>query len=167
MRTFAIALLATTCLFLGACGGDSGGGGGSPEGTYVMDMESMKPEVEKMVGPMFDAAMKMLEMLPEDQRAAKKKELNAKKDEAMAEAMKNMNFSAVLNSDGTFHVKEGDAVKAKGTWKLDGETMTFTTTEEDGKKKDNPEALAGTFKNGTIRFKPEKDMPFDLVFKKQ
>ncbi len=167
MRTFAIALLLTTSLFAAGCGGDSGGGGGGgPAGTYVMDTAAMKPEIEKMMGPMMEMAKKALEMMPEDQRAKAQKEMDAKS----ADMMKEFNFTVTLNGDGTFAVvgaTEGKKDQARGTWKLDGTTLSITTTHERGKEQENPETIQGTLKNGVIRMRPEKDMPFDLVFKKQ
>lgn len=164
MRTFAIASLVLTSLFLGACGGDSGGGGGGgPEGTYVMDAEAMKAEMAKT--PEMQQAMKAIEKMPADQRAEAEKAMAA----GQAEGMKKMDFTVTLSGDGSFSVT-GNAdgkEQAKGTWKLDGKKLAIVTTHERGKAQENPETLHGTLENGVLRFKPQKDMPFDLVFKKK
>lgn len=167
MRIAVFAFTLVSCLALAACGGDSGGGGssGGAAGTYVIDGDAMMPEIEKMVAPAIEAAMKMMEMLPADQRAKKEAEMAESMKERKDKMLEEFTLEVVLGSDGSFTAIDDGKTKAKGTWAVDGSTLTFKTTEEDGKKKE--ETITGTYKDGTIRFRPEKGMPFDIVMKKK
>jgi hypothetical protein len=159
--TSSIVVLVATSLFLSACGGDAAGA----EGTYALDMTAMKPVIEEMAGPAMAQAKKALEMLPPEQRAAMEKKVT----EQQAEMLSNFDFEVTLEGDGSFRVvgvKDGKD-QAKGTWKLEGTKLLITTTHQRGKKEEEPETLEGTLENGVITFKPDKSMPFDLVFRKK
>jgi hypothetical protein len=160
MRCLALALVLATSLLAAGCGDSSAGG---PAGTYDLDAKLMKPEIEKMMATMFDASMQMLDMLPPEQKAEAMKKI----EEQKAGMMDEFNFVLTMNGDGSYAVTQGDKTKAKGTWTASGSVISITTTEENGKPKADPETLNGTYENGMLRFKPDKDMPFDLIFRKR
>jgi hypothetical protein len=61
----------------------------------------------------------------------------------------------------------GKKTTIKGTWKLDGNKITMTSTEEDGQKK-NGETVTGTYKPGEImvEMKDEKSpQPIKMIMK--
>ena len=98
-------------------------------------------------------------------------------EEARTEAMKAvktraaaMTMSLELKADGTFSVTGQfgpEAMTAAGTYKVDGEKITVTTTEEDGEAKEEPETFVGTLKDGRVVMRPKENMPFDMVLVKQ
>ena len=57
-----------------------------------------------------------------------------------------------LNADGTFVGSEG-RMTVKGTYKVDGETITFTATEKNGAKLEPHEVTSGTIRDGKIHYK--------------
>jgi hypothetical protein len=137
-------------------------------GDYVLDASNLleffteqfleeMPDVGDMggMGGMDEAAKK--EMLEQAKAQAKQ----------MAEASK---MTVSLKGDGTFTASGammGDEVSAGGTYEVKGDQITFTTTMEDGEEVEDGDVMTGTIKNGVIRFKPEEEMPFELVFRKK
>jgi hypothetical protein len=149
-----IGLLAVVVLGLvlaPSCGDQSGGGGGGGSaaatvvGRWTIDPESMvqakEEEARKQGGEAKDSIEAMRPVMKQ-----------------MAEGMK-----------ATFDIKSGGewsgsmtmvgipgtpptTSTSKGTWKLSGEDLELTSTEEDGKKKDSPETQRGKFKGGRIEF---------------
>jgi hypothetical protein len=75
-----------------------------------------------------------------------------------------------LTADGKFDSSMeimGKKTTIKGTWKLDGNKITMTSTEEDGQKK-NGETVTGTYKPGEImvEMKDEKSpQPIKMIMK--
>jgi hypothetical protein len=97
-------------------------------------------------------------------------------DDPMAEMMKKMvetmDFSFDFQKDGTvlFAMKmEMMGMKqshtGKGTWKLEGEKLTITPTEEDGKPPADPTPQEGILKDGVIRVSGKDGSP-DLVLRR-
>jgi hypothetical protein len=74
------------------------------------------------------------------------------------ESFGSVDAEAKLDSDGTFTMTlslptmggGGGKQVAKGTYKVEGDKITLTVTEQDGKKTDKPEPKTGTIKNGVI-----------------
>jgi hypothetical protein len=141
------ALVAT--LVLSACGDKDGGGpfgSGGVVGHYTLDMDAVRKEAAKE---------------PKEKPGA---EVFLK----MIEAMK---FDFDVNGDNTFTARTSGEFMgqkqesvAKGTWKQAGDQVTFTTTEEDGVKKDPPETKVATYKDGRLSLIEDR-MP--MVLKKK
>ncbi len=169
MRSTISVIALAMCLACFGCGGEGGGSGGSGgvAGVYVLDGDAMMPAIEKMIGPMLEAAQKMMEALPADERARQEKDMEVKMQERKDEMLKELTLEVHLNEDGSFVAKDKGKTRAMGTWSSTGSAITFTTTEENGKKKDPPEVINGAIDGGNIRFRPDKQMPFDLVLKRK
>jgi hypothetical protein len=121
---------------LAACGGKSG-----VVGKWTIDM----PAVEKMMADemrkhMGDLAGPMLAEAKEQKTVAGMKvEVEFKKDNTFQTSM---SISAM---------GESMAASSKGTWQLEGEKLTLTTTEVDGKPQSSPETTTATYKDGGIQ----------------
>jgi hypothetical protein len=155
MRAAAI-LTCGVLIFLGACG-DKGGGGGT---TYGVDMDAMKA---------------ILDAYAEEQLADQKgddAELFASIKQGFVEQYMTglagiRDMRLVLASDGTmagYDQPEG-APKMRGTWKVEGTTLTLTTTEDQGQKKDPPLVMTGRLEGGVIRIRLDPQQPFDLALR--
>lgn len=130
MRTL-VTLLLLLLVSLTGCGGPSG-----PSGTYSIDKDAL--------AKMADALVKGGEGEAKDASAAPMAAM-------MAEAFKAMDASLTFNTDGTFSGSSkmmGNESTMKGTWKLEGEKLSMTSTEEDGKPAN--ETKVATFKDGVI-----------------
>ena len=136
-----LVVCAAAALVLGACGG-KGGGASGVVGKWSVD----KAEVEKLV-------------IAEAKKNAP--EANAEQLEMMTKLAKDaataMNLNLDIKSDNTFEVAmamsfmgQEQKMNAKGKWKLDGEKLSMTTTEEDGKAKTTEDTKVATFKDGKI-----------------
>lgn len=125
--------LAAVVLFAGLVG-CSKGDPTNPVGTWNLDTSALLEEMKK--NPNYKADDPMTKQ--------------------MEEALKKMKVTMVVNADNSFTgTAEGMGNKstAKGTWKLEGDKLTMTTTEEDGKPKSETEVL--TFKDGLITMEKE------------
>lgn len=123
-------------LILPACGRSEA----SVAGTYVMDPEAMKAVIE------------------EAKKEAKSDDPMAAMMAQMMDALKDAKIEMTLKDDGTYDgVMEmtflGMNKKSArtGTWKLEADKLTVTTTHEDGKPLEKQEVKQGTFKDGQIR----------------
>ncbi|MCB1044958.1 MAG: hypothetical protein KDC35_18600 [Acidobacteria bacterium] len=127
-------------------------------GTYVLD----KVSLEKA---MMDMMAQQMQAVPEEQRAASM-EMAKTQMKATVDAM---SMKCVFNSDGTaeFEANMGPqgAQTAKGTWKLDGETLSMTKTHENGEDVED-ETMEATFKDGKIIIQPEGS-PMAVVLVKE
>lgn len=149
----ALALLA---LPLAGCGNDSGGNG--LVGSYSMDGADFLQKMEEM---MLEQAGPMLEQMPPEQVEKMK--------EQMLEGMKDSRVDMEIKADGTFEVKakmQGDTDVITGTWSQEGDVITFIEKEENGKPKEDGETIKATMKDGNLLLKPDQEMPFDLIMKK-
>lgn len=136
-------LLVSSVLFLllpivAACGDTSAAG------TYKLDTAALREQMRKQMPP--DAPKEATEQF-----------------EKMTEAMQG---SIELKSDGTasfvFKAPPFADESASGTWKLDGNALTLTTTK-DGKQDTETATLSG----GTITLrKEESGQTMELVFRK-
>jgi hypothetical protein len=162
MRNLWIVLALSICVVFTACGGEGGGeggGGGSMKptvvGTWQMDLDAvmaaLNAEAEK--NPEAGMMIKMLEPM-----------------------LKSMKAEVKFDDDGTFTGTmtmkdpmsgEEKTQVGKGTWKLEGDKLSITTLEEDGKKKDTPDTEVATFEDGVIKIKGEEDAPFSIVLKRK
>ena len=116
----------TLCLF--SCGG----GKSTPEGKYKLEIDpAMIAEMEAEVAKTPEAMRPMVQ--------------------GMVDAFKNMDGRFELKGDNTFTASmtmpDGETTM-KGTWKLEGDQITMTSTHQDGEEK--VESKTGTFKNGQI-----------------
>lgn len=127
-------LLIAVAAFAG-CSGDPS----SPVGSWTLNVGAM---------------MENMKQDPDYQKQAKEGgEMAAKMIKEMEEAFKSMKMTIDIKSDNSFTataevMKEKHTLK--GTWKLQGEKLTMTATEEDGKPKDTPDSKDFTFKDGKL-----------------
>ena len=165
------ALLLVTSLVLSACGD-----GSALSGTWVPDMDAMKPDIDKMMGSVdmadieksMKAAKAMIDRMPDG--PAKDAALKQMGDAGTSTAtMPNpvADFAVTFNGDGTYAVLKGKVERERGTWSLDGETLSITPTSRRGKQVEKKETRKGTFKGGRIHYKPDDRMPFAMVLKPQ
>ena len=172
MRLVSTIFLCVFCFALAGCGDDVATATG-PVGTWVPDNAAMKADMEKAkaedpdfkkMQEMMAAGRAQIEAMPDGEA---KTAAVAQMQEAEAQ-MKNplSGMEATLNEDGTYSMTLKGEVGERGTWKLDGTKITFTTTESDGEKVKTPKTNSGTIANGRITYKPD-EMPFNLVFKKK
>lgn len=147
MNLFSALALST----LVACGGEADASA-SAVGTYKIDTAAL---VETMLAAMPAEAKA-------DEAAAKK----------MAEGMAGgFDISIELKEDGTCSnmakitmMGQTQENSATGTWKLEGDKLSMTTKDKDGKE----ETKTVTFKDGSFTVSEEKGgQKMDLVFKKQ
>lgn len=135
------------------------GSGGDSEavGTWVLDKDAL-----------LDSAVDMAKkQLPEGQELSAEQEQQIR---AQAKgSMEKMTARLEVDSDGTYQAHTemgGQKSDSKGTWKLEGKKLTFTTTEEDGKEKKDPEVQTATLENDRI-YVADDEMPFEIVMKRQ
>lgn len=172
MRSILTSLLCVLCLTIAGCGGDSGSD--SIVGTWAADNEAMKADVEKHLKPMIELgrqqlaeAKKQLDVMPEGEAKEQIKKMIAEGEARSKNANPLASVTVTMKSDGTYKADLGDMGSEEGTWKLDGETLTITATKSDGNNIPKPDARKGIYKNGQIRYRPDDEMPFDFVLKKQ
>jgi hypothetical protein len=137
------------CLSFAACGGPV-----SPAvGTWVLDGE---------------AALKSFEANPPEG-------MPPQALEPMKNMIKGMKGEMTMNADGTFEgvmempnpmTGEVKPSTAKGTWTLEGEKLSITTTEQDGKPEETPDTETAVLKDGVITVTPA-GAPFSILFKKK
>ena len=136
-----LTILAVLTMILGACG-DKGGAGSGVVGKWTVD----KSEVEKLV--MAEAKKNA------PQASAEELEVMTKLAKDAANAM---NLNLDIKSDNTFEVAmsmsfmgQEQKMNAKGKWKLDGDKLSMTTTEKDGKAETKDDTKVAVFKDGKI-----------------
>jgi galactitol-specific phosphotransferase system IIB component len=139
-KTLAAALLALS-LAIAACGSNAAS---SVPGTYELDKAHAKEQI--LANMDAETKKKMAGMI-----------------DNLVDAM---GGTAELKADGTMTMTSknptGNQVE-QGTWKLDGDKLTMTTTQ-DGK----PESHTGTWANGTITMTVEGEgKKMQLLFKKK
>lgn len=130
------------------------GCGGSPmaavAGTYKLDQESMKKDLQAKIDATEDPGEKM--------------------GMQMAMGMfEQMTFSITLNADGTASGVAnmmGEDDVATGTWTLDGDAIAITMK---GENETVGTTINGTVSGSRITLKPEgeEEMPFNMVLIKQ
>ena len=167
MKKTWIAFALMACLSFAACGNGGTDGGGDGDG------DSGKPEVtvSPAVGTWVldtEAALKSFtdnppEGMPPQALEPMKKMISAMKGEM------------TMNADGTFEgvmempnpmTGEVTAQAAKGTWTLEGEKFSITTTEQDGEVDETPDTEVAVMKDGVITITPD-GAPFSIFFKKK
>jgi hypothetical protein len=155
MRHVLVLCLAILAVSLAGCGGDSGG----VVGSYSMDAGDFLAKMEEM---MLKQMGPMLDQMPPEQVAEMKKQ--------MLEGAKDAKVELEVKADGTFKVTavmQGDTDVTTGTWKQEGDVITFVETGEDGKPKEGGETIKATLKDGNLMLKPDEQMPFDVVMKRK
>lgn len=149
---------------LTACGGESSGGGSGPEGAWTLDIaafkDAMKASMEKEMAGKDEAAAKMMKGFAET--------MLAKFDQASMEV--------TIKGDGTWEGSSnfpggasGELEKdmSKGTWTLDGTTITMATTQRNGKEVDPAkDTVTGTLDGDVIRVKADDGDPEMLLRRK-
>ncbi len=160
MKKLWIAFALMACLSFAACGESSDGGGDSAEeavspmvGTWVFDTDTAVAAIEKKLA---EDPVPMGGM--------------------MLDIVKSMKAEMVISEDGTFTADmkmpdpmtgESKSETARGTWKLDGDQITITTTEKNGKVDENPDTQSATVKDGVITVPAQGGSPFEMVFRKK
>jgi hypothetical protein len=161
MKKTCIALALVSCLAFAACGsgGEDGGSGDSGQpaspavGTWVIDTAATLKSIESGLDP--NTPPQMVEQMKEMIGAIKGK-------------MK-------VNADGTFTGDmempspmggEAESQRGEGTWTLEGDQFSITTTSENGQPKENPDTETATLKDGVITVSPA-GAPFSIIFRKQ
>ena len=148
MKTTWIAFTLMVCLSFTACGADS-----PAVGTWVLDGE---------------ATLKSFEENPP-------KDLPPQAMDPVKGMIKSMTGTMTMKADGTFEgvmgmpnpmTGEVKSQNAKGTWTLEGEKFSITTTEQDGKVDETPDTETAVLKDGVITVTPG-GAPFKVFFKKQ
>ena len=145
MSKFAGVCLLAVVIAVGACGAKS-----PAVGTWTIEKESLKALM-----------MSQISQMPAEMQAAAKAQVE--------EQVKSVVLEFTMNADGTFSASGnmmGNKFDAKGTWKLEGEKLSITTTTEDGKEKTSPETQVATLSDGKIKIK-EEGMPFEMVLIKK
>lgn len=110
-------------------------GSNDAAGEWTLDTTAMLEEMRK--NPQFKT------MMEEGGESAVK----------FVDMIKSMKVTVDLNADNSFSgTMEGMGQKstAKGTWALEGDKLTISTTEEDGRAKDPPETEVFTFNEETL-----------------
>jgi len=104
----------------------------------------------------------MLEQMPPEQVEQMKKE--------MLDGMKDAKVDLEIKDDGTFMVtalmQGEDPDITSGTWTQEGDVITFVEAEENGKPKEDGQTIKATYKDGQLMLKPDEEMPFDIIMKK-
>lgn len=149
-KTLATFLAALTLSLVSACGGGAGAAA-SAAGVYTLDKAAFKQT--------------MLASMPEE---AKKEKMAMEMVDKMADGM---NVSIELKADGTatMSIKTEMMGQKKddtetGTWKLDGNKLTMTTKEKDGKE----ETKTADYANGSFTVEHEDGgQKMKMTFKKK
>lgn len=157
MRNASLLTLLVLAVALTGCGNDSGGS--SIVGTYSLDASAFLAQMQQM---MEKEMGEMLAAMPEEQVEKMKAE--------MLEESRGTKVDMEIKADNTWTgtaITKGKTEVTSGTWSRDGDTIAFTSTHEDGKKKDKPDVMTGTIEGDSIRVRPDEDMPFDMVLKRK
>ena len=163
MREYWIAFALMACLAIAACGSGSGTEGGTEGGSS----ESVSPAVGVWVIDV-DATMESFD-------AGKDPETPPQMAEMVKGMVKAMTGEMTVNADGTYvgvmemanpMSGQKETQKGEGTWTLEGDQFSITTTKENGKPKENPDTETATLKDGRITISPEGG-PFSIIFKKK
>lgn len=155
MRHALVLTLAVVAISIAGCGNDAD----EVAGTYTLDVEDFVPKAE---AAMMEQLGPMLAQMPPEQLAMMK--------EKMLAGMKETKVNVEITPDGIYKitsVMQGNTDVITGTWTRAGDVLTFVEVEENGKPKDKPMTSKATFKDGKLMYKPEADMPFDLVLVKK
>ena len=134
-KTLAASLFALS--LFAAC---SGNAASSVPGTYELDKAKLKES--------------MMAMIPAEQKAAMDKmpaEQKKQAEQGMEMALNAANVTLDLKADGTMTANTMSGPET-GTWKLDGDKITFTS-----KKNGKDESHTGTYANGTITAEMEEE----------
>jgi len=122
-------------------------------GSYQIDTAAVAPELKKGIAT-----------LPPEQKEAAELMFTR-----LLTALGEARFDVM--ADHTFEMKMsfmGQETHEKGTWKQEGEKITFTTTETNGQP--NDEVQEGTFKDGVLTVTEPEGMgngPMTLVMRKR
>ena len=142
--------LLITCVLLASCGAQENTH--SVAGTYrlVKDPQLMEGVRAVAVHDSLSASAEQLEMIGKMVAA--------------------MDMTIVVKESGEF-TADGQIEKpfrAEGTWKLEGEALTLTTTSQDGKVRETPKIEAMVYTGDSIRMpRKENVQPFDLVLRRK
>ena len=161
MKKMWIAFALVSCLAFAACGsgGEDGGNGDSGKpaspavGTWVIDSAANLKSFEAGMDP--NLPPQMLEQM-KGMLAAIKGEMKVNADGTFTGAMEMPNPMT----------GKAESQKAEGTWTLEGDQFSITTTSENGKPKENPDTEVATLKDGLITVSPA-GAPFSIIFKKK
>ena len=159
MRHALVLAVAILAVSLAGCGDDAGGGANGVVGTYSLDLDTFVLKAEEAAMAQF--APMLAQMPPE---------AVAKMKEEMLAGMKAAKFDVELKADGTFEVTQtmqGDTDRITGTWTQAENVLTFVEVEMNGEPKADALTIKATLEDGNILYKPEPDMPFDLVLIKK
>ena len=157
MRQALVLTLALVAIAVAGCGGDSAGSGVA--GTYTLDADDFMATMEKM---MLEQMGPMLAQLPPEQLEKMKKEMKENAGNAKADL--------VVSDDGTYTmtaVMQGETDINAGTWKKEGDLITFLQTTENGKPKEDAKPITVTQKDGALSFKPDPDAPFEITMNRK
>lgn len=164
MKKTWIAFALMACLSFAACG-NGGGTDGGDDGDN--GSEAVSPAVGTWVMDT-DSALKMLTDNPPE----------GMPPQALApitNMIKAMKGTMTVNADGTYEglmempnpmTGEISTHPAKGTWTLEGDKFTITTTEQDGEVQETPDTEVAVMKDGVITITPD-GAPFSIFFKKK
>ena len=155
MRHVLVLTLAIVAVSLAGCGDDAGG---DVVGTYSMDAGDFLVKMEEM---MLEQMGPMLAQMPPEEVAKMK--------EQMLAGTKDAKVDLEVKADGTFKVTanmQGDPDITTGTWTQDGDIITFVETTKNGKPMEDGEIIKATLKDGDLMLKPDEEMPFDIIMKK-
>ncbi len=161
-----------SCLAFAACG-QGGGEGGDESGDESGGGGAVKSDpVSPMVGTWALDTAAVVKAL-EEKLAQEPNPMG----EMMIGVVQGMSAEMVLNDDDTFAVEmkmknpmtgDGETELAKGTWELDGDKLTITTIEANGKVNETPDVKVASYQDGAIIITAGKgSAPFDMVFKKK
>ena len=160
MRHALVLTLAVLAVSLAGCGDNGGAGsGGGIVGTYSMDAADFLGKMEEM---MLKQMGPMLEQMPAEEVAKMK--------EQMLSGVKEAKVDLEVKADGTFKVSalmQGDTDVTTGTWTQEGDVVSFVETAENGEPKPDGQTIKATLKDGDLILKPDQEMPFDIIMKKQ
>ena len=157
MRQALVLTLALLAIAVAGCGGDSAGSGIA--GTYTLDTDDFTATMEKM---MLEQMGPMLDQLPPEKLEEMKAEMRANMGNATAEL--------VVKDDGTYTmtaVMQSETNIDEGTWKQEGDVITFLQKTENGKPKEDAKPITVTQKDGNLSFKPDPDAPFEITMKRK
>lgn len=162
-----LALALAALMFFPACGDKAGGGGGiaaaSIAGTWELDVAAVKKELPAAIEKEMEGKTEVEKAMAEPMLAM------------MTKMLDSMTMTVDIKADGTWtsvrNYPEPPTMKMTeekeaGTWVLDGETLTVTSTEENGEKRANPKTRTGTWKGDEIRVR-ETGQPFDSVMRRK
>ena len=139
-------------LWLAGCGDSQAS---SVAGTYVIDTEAFRAEMQKQMAEVPAAEKAMAEnMMKPMLDALGKAEVTIKADHTWTGSSEMMGKKQV----------------SEGTWQLQGSELTMTTTKEDGVavSKEGGEIKKGTWKDGKIHVTEKQgDQTMTMVFKKK